>query len=439
MSRGASRGALGFQSVGKEFTQMTSTNIEPAPPAQDDQSLPTGVQLTPLDAAFRENPYPLLEELREQDPVHHDAVLNRYVVTRHDDVDALLRDRTLMVNPRHAASGTLMQMFSERQSEGEEFEPSMLFEDPPRHTRLRGLVNKAFTPRALEKMTPRIREIVDELLDAVAEKESFDLIGEFSSPLPIIVIAEMLGVDPGDRADFKRWSDDSILGFNPFLGDEDRARMVASDHEFSEYLGRIIAERRESPRDDMFSGLVLAEEEGDQLSDNEVASMVALLLVAGNVTTTDLIGNGVLALLQHPDQLARLREDPSLIQNAVEEMLRYDTPVMNTGRIPVEPANVGGCPIGAGQSIMPSLAAANRDPSVYPDPDRFDITRQDTHHHSFGGGVHYCLGAPLARLEAQIGIGRLVERFPGLRLAEQILEWKSIPAFRGLARLIVLP
>jgi cytochrome P450 len=162
-----------------------------------------------------------------------------------------------------------------------------------------------------------------------------------------------------------------------------------------------------------------------------------LLLVAGNVTTTDLIGNGMLALLQNPEQLAALRGDPSLIKNAVEEMLRYSPPVMNTGRIPMEEKDVGGCPISAGQSVMPSLAAANRDPAVYPDPDNFDITREDTHHHSFGGGVHYCLGAPLARLETQIGVGRLVERFPNLRLAEQELEWKSVPAFRGLARLIV--
>ncbi|HEX5938945.1 MAG TPA: cytochrome P450, partial [Dehalococcoidia bacterium] len=301
-----------------------------------------------------------------------------------------------------------------------------------------GLVNKAFTPRALEKVTPRIHEIVGELLDAVAEKESFDLIGEFSSPLPIIVIAEMLGVDPADREDFKRWSDASILGFNPFISDEDKARMEANDAEFSEYLERTIAERRESPREDMFSALVLAEDSGDQLTDNEIASMVALLLVAGNVTTTDLIGNGMLALLQHSDQLAMLRADPNLISNAVEEMLRYDTPVMNTGRIPMETKSVGGCPVGAGQSVMPSLAAANRDPAIYPEPDRFDISREDTHHHSFGGGVHYCLGAPLARLEAQIGIGKLVERFPNLRLADEALEWKTIPAFRGLARLTVL-
>ena len=415
---------------------MTSTRLERS--ETDEGDLPTGVQLTPLDQGFREDPHSLLAELRERDPVHYDEVLKRYILTRHDDVDALLRDRTLKVNPRNAAPDTMMAIFRQRIDDSEENEPNMLFEDPPRHTRLRGLVNKAFTPRALEKITPRIREIVDELLDRVAEKESFDLIGEFSSPLPIIVIAEMLGVDPADREDFKRWSDASILGFNPFISEEEIALMQASDAEFSEYLERMISERRESPRDDMFSGLVLAEEAGDQLSDNEIASMVALLLVAGNVTTTDLIGNGMLALLQYPDQLAKLRADPGLINNAVEEMLRYNPPVMNTGRIPVEPTQVGGCPIGAGQSIMPSLAGANRDPRVYPDPDRFDITRKDTHHHSFGGGVHYCLGAPLARIEAQIGIGKLVERFPNLRLAGEPLEWKSIPAFRGLAQLIVL-
>lgn len=402
--------------------------------SEQTDALPTGVELTPLAPTFQEDPYPTYDELRERAPVYHDPVFGRWLLTRQDDVEALLRNRELCVDPRKASDGTFEQTFLNLLGDRE---PSMLFLDPPAHTRLRGLVSKAFTPRAVEGMAPRIQEIVDGLLDAVDGRERFDLIAEFAGPLPTIVIAEMLGVDPADRDEFKRWSDEGVRLFDPTLSPEERQRVIVSQATLDEYFRRTIAERRERPRDDLISSLIAAEEAGDQLSDDEIVTMCGLLLAAGNVTTTDLIGNGVLALLRHPSELDKLRRDPSLIRNAIEEMLRYDSPVQQTGRIAMREIEFGGRAIPVGQSITPQLGGANRDPSVYPEPHRFDITRDDVHHYSFGGGAHYCLGAPLARLEARIGIGTLVRRFPKLRLTDEPLEYRRIPSFRGVAKLDV--
>ncbi|MDP9238316.1 MAG: cytochrome P450 [Chloroflexota bacterium] len=409
---------------------MTATNN--AAPA--DAPVPTGVAVTALDPAFQRDPDPVLDDLRQRDPVHHDEQLARWLLTRHDDVDALLRDRTLSADPRNGAPGTFMSLFSAPDGQ----EPSILFLDAPEHDRLRGLVSKAFTPRAVEQMRPRIQQIVDDLLDAVADTQSFDLIGAFAGPLPTIVIAEMLGVDPADRVDFKRWSDDGVMAFDPLLTPEMRERVMASNAELEAYFRRAIAERRAEPKADLISSLIAVEEDGVRLTDEEMVTMCALLLAAGNVTTTDLIGNGTLALLQNPDQFQKLREAPELIRNAVEEMLRYDSPVVETGRIPLEAVEIRGCPIGARESIVPVMGAANHDPEVYPDPHRFDVTRADTHHQSFGGGIHFCLGAPLARLEAQLAINALVQRFPRLHLGDEPLEYRRIPGFRGLVRLNVL-
>ncbi len=406
---------------------------------QDDPQIPTGVELTALDERFREDPQPILKRLRETEPVHHDEVLKRWVLTRHDDVDRVVNDRELSADPRKAADGTYMSLFrNELRADDGDYQPSILFLDPPDHTRLRGLINKAFTPRTIEHMRPRIQEIVDELLDAIDGKDSVDLMEAFAMPLPTIVIAEMLGVDPADQADFKHWSDESILSFNPLISDDERERANAAGMAMYEYLVRAVAERREDPREDLISSMIAVEESGDQLTNAEIVTMTSLLLTAGNVTTTDLIGNGVLALLRNPDELRKLQDDPSLIKNAVEEMLRYDGPVVQTARIALSDTELDGCPVAKGESILTSLASANHDPDVYPEPDKFDISREDTHHHAFGGGVHYCLGAPLAKLEAEIGIGTLVQRFPKIRLADETLEWRRLPSFRGLIRLPVL-
>jgi cytochrome P450 len=403
-------------------------------PPEDPDRIPTGVELTALDATFRTDPHPVLARLRRDEPVHYDGVINRWVLTRHDDVERVLRDRTMSLDPHKANEGTYMRLFLPARGQA----ANMLFSDPPDHTRLRALVNKAFTPRAVERLAPRIRRIIGELLDHVAEGEDFDLIEAFAGPLPVIVIAEMLGIDPADRADFKRWSELDIRTFNPFLPDEERAAVTSALGERDAYLRRVLARRRAAPRDDLLSALIAAEEAGDRLDDDEIVTMCELLLVAGNVTTTDLIGNGVWLLLRHPAELAKLRADPSVIDHAVEEILRFESPVVQSVRIPTDDVQIRGCPMGRGESVVVFLTAANRDPGVYPEPDRFNVTRPDVHHQSFGGGVHFCLGAPLARLEARLAIGALLERFPHLRLADEAPVWRALAVFRGLAKLRVL-
>ena len=299
-------------------------------------------------------------------------------------------------------------------------------------------MNKAFTPRAVERLAPRIGEIAAGLLDAIGAAHEFDLIAAFAGPLPTIVIAEMLGVDPADRLDFKRWSDLGVQIFDPTLSDEARADVQRASEALDAYFRRVIRERRAEPRDDLISSLIAVEESGERLTEDQIVTMCALLLAAGNVTTTDLIGNGMLALLRHPEQLQRLRDDPALMKNAIEEMLRYDSPVVEASRQPLDDATIAGCPVGAGETVELMLAAANHDPAIYPDPHAFDIGRADTHHHSFGGGIHFCLGAPLARLEAQLAFEALLARFPSIRLADEPLDYRTLPGFQGVRRLNVV-
>ena len=405
---------------------MTDERAQEAP-----NRVPTGAELTALDPVFRADPYPVLARLRQREPVHYDRVINRWVLTRAQDIDHVLRDRTMSVDPRKANEGTYMRIFHRFRNF------SMLFQDPPAHTRLRALVSKAFTPRAVERLAPRIRQIIDELLAVVAGRGRFDVVEAFAGPLPVIVIAEMLGVDPADRHEFKRWSDWEAMSLNPLLTADQQASATEANAELGAYLQRTIAERRADPRADLISAMIAVEEAGDQLTDSEIVTMCELLLAAGNVTTTDLIGNGMWLLLRHPEQLQKLRDEPLLITNAVEEILRFESPVVQTARIAMGDVEIGGCPIHRGESLLASLAAANRDPDEYREADRFDITRQDVHHHSFGGGAHFCLGAPLARLEAQLAILAFLQRFPRIRLADEALEWRALPAFRGLGRLWV--
>lgn len=406
---------------------MTDEGAQDAP-----NRVPTGVELTALDPVFRADPYPVLAHLRRLEPVHYDRMINRWVLTRAQDIDCVLRDRSMSVDPRKANEGTYMRIFQRFRNF------SMLFHDPPAHTRLRALVSKAFTPRAVERLAPRIHQIIDELLAVAPGRGRFDVIEAFAGPLPVIVIAEMLGVDPADRHEFKRWSDWEAMSLNPLLTADQQASATEANAELGAYLLRSIAERRADPRDDLISAMITVEEAGDQLTDTEIVTMCELLLAAGNVTTTDLIGNGIWLLLQHPEQLQKLRDEPALIPNAVEEILRFESPVVQTARIAVGDIEIGGCPIHQGESVLASLAAANRDPGEYPEAGRFDITRRDVRHHSFGGGAHFCLGAPLARLEAQLAISGFLQRFPRIRLADEPLEWRALPGFRGLAKLWVV-
>lgn len=401
--------------------------------AQSD--LPTGMQLTALDPVFRETPHVYFDRLRADEPVHHDAELGRLFLTSAAEVAALLKDRNLSVDPRNAAEDSFTARLRGLQDPDE---LSMLSLDDPDHKRLRGLVNQAFNQRAIEAMRPRIGEIATALLDAIDAAAPFDLIAAYASPLPTIVIAEMLGIDPADRADFRRWSGSADQAFNPFRSEEERATILQSAAELSAYLERVTEERRADPGEDMISGMILADADGARMTTQEIVVMCRLLLVAGNVTTTDLIGNGVVALLRHPDQLARLRAEPALIANAVEEMLRYDPPVVQTGRLATGDRDVGGLIAHKGDTIMPSLLAAAHDPALNPDPGRFDVGRDYVRHFAFGGGAHFCLGAPLARAEAQIALPLLFARFPALQLAKaKPLARKIAPAFNGFGEIWV--
>jgi cytochrome P450 len=399
--------------------------------ADDESGLPRGVELTAVDERFREDPYPVLRTLRERAPVHHDRVMNRYICTRHDDVKTILHDKEFVTDPRKANPGSFSrEVLGGQLGFGEK--PDMLLMDEPDHRRLRLLVSGPFKPSAVERWRGEIRRIVEAALDAIADDE-FDLIERFAAPVPTVVIARMLGVDPALNERFHIWSDQVVqVGFNPFPTEEQKRAAAAAQRALDELFRGEIERRDETPGDDLLSDMIRAELQGDKLTQEEMIAQCRLLLIAGNVTTTDLIGNGTRALLDFPEQMEKLRANPELIGNAVEEMLRYDSPVTNSGRTPNRDIVVSGCPVPRGESLSLSLAAANRDPAVYPDPDEFDIERSDTHHQAFGGGRHLCLGAHLARVEGQEAILGLLRRFPRLRKSERGHVFHAIPSFRGM-------
>ena len=371
------------------------------------------------------NPYPTYQKLREKDPIHRMRLVDAWVLTRYDDVQAVLLDHSRFSNQEAGAGDR--EYTQDR---------SMLDLDPPDHTRLRSLVSKAFTPRSVAALAPRIEKIVEELLDEVEGKERFDLIDSFAFPLPIIVIAEMLGVPAEDLDRFKDWSNDIVLSLEPILTREQRERFRRSEQELYEYFEGIIAQRRQEPQDDLVSALLAAEEEGDRLSHGELLATLLLLLVAGNETTRNLIGNGVLALLRNPGELQRLREQRDLLEPAIDELLRYDSPVQLDGRTALEDVELGGKLVRAGQQVVSVVGAANRDPAAFSDPDRLDIGRQEKSHISFGRGIHYCLGASLATLEGRIAFEGLLERFSSIRLAAEPEQRKQV-VLRGVEDLIV--
>jgi cytochrome P450 len=390
-------------------------------------SLPTGIQLMALDPDFRDNPYPILAELRAREPIHYDEQFSRYVFTRHDDVFAILRNPDYWSDPRKGLEGGFAREYLGRGDE----EPSMLLMDEPEHQRLRNLVRRPFTPGAVEQWRSRTREIAKRVIDDVEEGE-FDLTARIAKPIPTVVIAELLGIDPKHHERFKRWSDASIkVGFSPINDPADVAAAQEAEDALVAFFQEEIDKRKGHPGEDLISSMLTAREAGDRLTDAEIISQCTLLLLAGNLTTTDLIGNAVNALIRHPDQLEKLRERPELMKNAIDEVLRYDSPVTNSGRIAHEDIEIDGVKIRKGESLSVSLAAANRDPAVYPDPDRFDIEREDTHHQAFGGGRHFCLGSHLARLEAAETLFELMSRFSRLSLGEGGHRYAANPSFRG--------
>lgn len=380
------------------------------------------------------NPYAVYARMRASGPVLWDG--GSWYLVRYAEVQASLRDPRLAAgrlraNEQWLEANGLGPLFHAHQK-------MMLFSDPPDHTRLRSLVNKAFTPRAVESMRAAIQRIVDGLLDQVQAAGHMDVIRDLAYPLPVTVIAEMLGVPTDEREQFKRWSEDvaAFIGGTTAPEIDVLSKALHSVVEMSQYFAIRAAERRAAPRNDLLSALALAEEQGDRLSSEELVANCILLLVAGHETTTNLIGNGLLALLQHPDQLHLLRERPDLIGNAVEELLRYDSPVQGTSRLATTNVTIGGYTIPAGSHVMMMIGAANRDPEQFADPERLDIQRHEVRHLSFSHGPHFCVGAPLARLEGQIALATLLRRMPNLQLAGGV-TWRDNFTLRGLTALHV--
>ncbi|MGY1632153.1 cytochrome P450 [Geodermatophilus sp. SYSU D01186] len=393
------------------------------------------VPTTPLaDPVELADPWPVLAALRESGPVRRvDPRLGLpvWVVARYDDVLAALSDPRLSNDPHHAVALRALLR-------GDFLSRSMIGTDPPEHTRLRRLVSQAFTARRVEGLRPRIQEITDTLLDRITPRGRAELIGEFALPLPITVIGELLGVPETDRERFRAWTDEVLD--RPFDPGEDLARVTAARERMHGYLADLVEAKRARPADDLLTDLVEATDEGERLDRQELLAMTFLLLIAGYVTTVNLIGNGTLALLRAPDQLARLGADPSLVPQAVEELLRFDGPV-NPGltRYALEDLEIGGVAIPRGDVVLLATAAADRDPDRFPDPDRLDVAAAGPGHLAFGHGIHYCLGAPLARLEGQVAFTALLARLPGLALAvdESELEWSAGGVLRGLRQLPV--
>ena len=392
---------------------------------------------------FRAKTYETFARMREDDAVFCqpgiDGETMLWFVTRHQDAAAvLLDDERFVRDPALALTQDELAAFRSGLPEGMSFiENHMLNKDGKDHRRLRRLVTKAFTPRMVEQLRPRIQEIADELIDAVESRSEMDLVDEFAFPLPITVIAELLGIPVGDRDRFRRWTNAMVT---PALTPEDMAQFGAFVDEFVAYLRELFERRRSTPGDDLISALLQVEEGGDTLSEEELFSMVVLLIIAGHETTVSLIGNAMLALLQHPDQREALEREPTRMSHAIEELLRYDGPVERTlNRWAARDVELGGETIRRGEGVIVILGSADRDPSRFSDPDRLDFAREDVKHLAFGRGSHYCLGAPLARLEAEVALTTLLRRLPGLRLAMPVEElyWRPVPLFRSLASLRV--
>lgn len=387
-----------------------------------------------LDPAVLADPYPLFHRLRREDPVHWDPFLHAWVVTRYADVLEVLHtysaDRT--PTPEQLAAMGLARLGPIAQLMVQQ----MLFMDAAQHIRLRGLASRAFTPARVEQLRSHIVDVVNHLLDSFEGRDSIDVISELGEPLPATITAEMLGVPVEHRHQLKAWS----ANFAQMLGNfqhnpENAPLMLRTVEEMTAYFREAVAESRKHPREGLIHSLLTAEIDGDRLTDEEVVANVIITMVGGQETTTNLIGNGVLTLLRNPEQMEKLRGDLSLIPSAVEEMLRYESPSQHTARLAPDDRELGGKRIQKRQAVIAVMAAANRDPERFPDPDRFDIQREDNRHLAFGYAAHFCFGAPLARLEGQITFEALLRRFPKFHLEPQELVWRNNLGLRGLTSL----
>jgi len=382
-------------------------------------------QYNPFVPEVHANPYPMYVRLREEDPVHWSTLMEAWVLTRYDDVVTVLTDSRFSADRRQARN----RFAEEAQRIQEEFgafgrKQTMLSSDPPLHTRLRKLVSRGFTPRAVGRLRPKIAAVVEECLDSVAEAGQMDVVRDLALPVPSTLICEMMGVPLADRQLFTKWTGEATHGLAAGIAPPEviELAMAAADN-LASYFSELIAERRSSLSDDILSNLIRAEEEGDRLSPEELISQSIGLLIAGFETTIGLIANGSRAFALHPDQAALLRNDPTLIPAAIDECLRYDSPIPLTPRVLHDDVVFGDTEIPRDSVVWALLAAANRDPERFPNPDRFDIRRPDNEHVAFGGGAHFCLGAHLARLEGELAIGSLIARFEDIELETEERVW----------------
>jgi cytochrome P450 len=401
------------------------------------QTANTELLFDPLSPEFIRDPYPSYERLRNTDPMHVTA-FGAFLASRHAEASLVLRDKRfgkdyVERSKRRYGSQIMEQPIFRSMSQW------MLQQDPPDHTRLRGLVVKAFTARRVEDMRPRIQEVVDQTLDAIVGRGHMDLIEDFAFRLPVTIICDMLGIPEDHREIFYRGSRDGGRILEPVpMSPAEIEQGNAANAMAQMYFQQLFELRRKTPGDDLTTQLVQAEEDGSKLSNEELTANIILLFGAGHETTVNLIGNGLLALHRNPDQLALLKANPALISGAIEEFLRYDSSVQMTGRVALEDIDdLGGKKIPKGESVLCLLGSANRDPAVYPDrPERLDITRRNVRPLSFGGGIHFCLGAQLARIEAEVAISTLLRRLPGLRLdAAENPQWRPTFVLRGLKSL----
>jgi len=389
-----------------------------------------------LDPEILANPYPLFRRLREEDPVHWDPYLHTWVVTRYVDVLEVLH--TFSAQRTHTPEKLDSLGLSKMAPVAKLMVGQMLFMDPPSHTRLRRLASYAFSPGRVAVLRVHIREIVGRLLDVVQANRRMDVIADLAEPLPSIVTAEMLGVPVEDKDRLKAWS----ANFAEMLGNfqhnpENAQRMLQTVQEMTAYFHEAIRKQRDNPREGLVHSLMTAEIDGDHLTDDEVVATCIVTMVGGLETTTNLIGNGVLSLLRNREQMERLQSDQTLIPSAVEEMLRYESPSQHTGRLAPHDRELGGKMIRSGQAVMAVMAAANRDPERFPDPDRFDIARQDNRHLAFGYAAHFCFGSALARVEGQEAFHAMMRRMPNLSLRPGPLVWRNNLGLRGMTALHV--
>ena len=415
------------------------TNLNTKLISQENTNKAEAFKFNPFLPGYTADPYPILHRLRSQDPVHL-SLLGTWVLTRYADVKAALRDprfshtdlpkrlqeKNRYLNPQQGSVDTFVQYTSKL----------LFFLNPPHHTSLRRLIGKDFFPHTVEQMRPQIQEIIDELIDSILNKGSIDII-EFVSPLPSLVIARMLGSSVAPLSQVRLWAKELINIFEMLTSLEAYLHLNQVMQEFVEYLRDLIAERTKEPKEDLLSNLIIATEQGDRLSEDEILASCMMFFAAGQQTTINLIGNGMLALLRHADQMEKLKREPTIIESAVEELLRYDSPVQFLGRQAVEDVEIGGKTIRAGEYLMVSLGAANRDPAQFSDPDRLDLCRSENPHLAFADGIHRCLGGPLARIIGQVAINTLVQRLPNLKLSTDSLEWGEKIGLRTLKALPV--